>query len=155
MSPRTIHADGKALLLRAARIDEIIVLRHRILRAGLPVEAAHFDGDHEPTTRHAGVFDGNNAAVGCATMVLNTWQVEPAWQLRGMATDEAWQGHGLGRALLDYVTELALATSATRLLWCNARVPALAFYERQGWQIVSDEFDIPTAGPHRKMMRWL
>src|SRR5690349_19238332 len=147
MSPRTIHVNGKALVLRAARVEEILALRHRILRAGLPIEAAHFDGDHEATTRHAAVFDGDRV-VGCASMMLNQWQGEPAWQLRGMATEEAWQNKGLGRALLDYVTELAMEASATRLLWCNARVPALAFYERQGWQIFSDEFDIPTAGPH-------
>jgi hypothetical protein len=37
--------------------------------------------------------------------------------------------------------------------WCNARVVALAFYRAQGWIVISDEYDIPTAGPHRRMLR--
>ena len=47
------------------------------------------------------------------------------------------------------------AALPVRLFWCNARVPALAFYQRQGWQIMSEQFDIPTAGPHRKMTKRL
>jgi hypothetical protein len=43
------------------------------------------------------------------------------------------------------------------LLWCNARrtIPAAGFYQKQGWTIVSDIFEIPTAGPHVKMSKRL
>ena len=51
--------------------------------------------------------------------------------------------------------DLATARSPVRLFWCNARVPALRFYQRHGWRIVSDQFDIPTAGPHRKLVKRL
>jgi GNAT superfamily N-acetyltransferase len=89
-------------------------------------------------------------------MMLNAWEGEPAWQLRGMATDASLQSLGVGKAVLDYLTELALARPRrVRLFWCNARVPALRFYTRQGWQVMSDQFEIPTAGPHRKLMKRL
>ena len=104
MLPRTVQAGHKTLILRQAAVDEIIPLRHRILRAGLPIEEAHFDGDRDPSTRHAAAFDEPSAA-GCATMVLNQWDGEPAWQLRGMATDAAFRGKGVGRALLDVLEE--------------------------------------------------
>ncbi len=39
------------------------------------------------------------------------------------------------------------------LVWCNARVVAVPFYAKQGWEIVSEVFDIPTVGPHRAMLR--
>jgi predicted GNAT family N-acyltransferase len=41
---------------------------------------------------------------------------------------------------------------ATRL-WCNARTPAVGFYERHGWTTVGEEFDVPPIGPHYRMVR--
>ena len=38
-------------------------------------------------------------------------------------------------------------------LWCNARLHAVGFYERQGWKVEGDEFDVPDIGPHF-VMRW-
>ena len=91
--------------------------------------------------------------------MLNAWEGEAAWQLRGMATEEGWQGQGVGQAVLNYIMELALAGSPNqrpvRLFWCNARVPALRFYAREGWRVASEEFEIPTAGPHRKLVKRL
>jgi hypothetical protein len=49
----------------------------------------------------------------------------------------------------------AARTAGCSLLWCNARTGALSFYEQFGWSISSDEFDIPTVGPHRRMLRTL
>jgi predicted GNAT family N-acyltransferase len=33
-------------------------------------------------------------------------------------------------------------------LWCNARVPALGFYLRAGFEVEGDEFEIDGIGPH-------
>jgi GNAT superfamily N-acetyltransferase len=161
MDARTLTVTGGAadlprtLTIRRAAIEEILALRHRILRDGLPLEAANFPGDREQTTLHVGAFDDTSgAAVGCASMMLNAWAGEPAWQLRGMATGADLQGLGIGKAVLDYLSELAMAgPQNVRLFWCNARVPAMRFYAREGWQVMSEEFDIPTAGPHRKLVK--
>ena len=85
--------------------------------------------------------------------MLAGWEDSPAWQLRGMATDARYRGKGIGTAVLQLAEKTVIATGFSRLLWCNARVPALAFYERQGWRVMSEQFDIPTAGPHRKMLK--
>jgi GNAT superfamily N-acetyltransferase len=147
-----LHIGSKILTIRRAEVAQIVALRHRILRAGLPIEEAHFSGDAEMTTRHVAAFDESDA-VGCATFVLNSWENEPAWQLRGMATDIGWQSRGVGEAVLRYAIDLALEAAPVRLFWCNARIGALNFYLRQGWEIQSEIFDIPTAGLHRKMKR--
>jgi GNAT superfamily N-acetyltransferase len=69
-----------------------------------------------------------------------------------MATRADVARHGIGRALLRLaVAELREHDGAT-LFWCNARVPAVPFYARMGWRVVSDVFDVPTAGPHRVMV---
>lgn len=154
MKPQTLVIGSRTLAIRRASAAEIIPLRHRILRAGLPLEAAHFPGDNDATTIHAGAFEAA-AAIGCASMMLSAWEGEPAWQLRGMATEEGWQGKGIGQAVLGHLMALAVGASEppVRLFWCNARVPALRFYARLGWEVMSEEFEIPTAGPHRKLMK--
>jgi len=144
-------------LIRRASIDEIVDLRHAILRAGLPRSEAIFPGDADATSRHyAAVDPAIGRVVGCATVHLNTWLGQPAWQLRGMATDPAVRGIGVGRRLLQFLEQdLAADLAASPQLWCNARTPATGFYQRMGWSIVSDVFEIPTAGPHVRMVKRL
>src|SRR5947209_4217188 len=107
MQPRTIGISGKTIVIRHATVDELIPLRHRILREGLPVEEAHFEGDDAPTARHAGAFvDG--VAICCATLMLDQWEGERAWRLRGMATEPAMQRSGVGRIVLEFLTDWVL-----------------------------------------------
>jgi GNAT superfamily N-acetyltransferase len=145
----SVFLDGEAVVLRVARLDEILPLRHRELRPGLPLEAAVFDGDTDASTRHFGAFvDG--AAVACASLMARPWHGEPAWQLRGMATRADVVRHGLGSALLRFVEG---AAGDPPLLWCNARLGAVPFYERQGWTVASARFEIAGVGPHHAMVR--
>lgn len=139
-------------------IDVIIDLRHRLLRAGMPREAAQFPGDEKASTWHVGLFhpcppDANAPVVSCASFMLDPYNGEPGWRLRGMCTETQYQSRGFGGKLLACAEAAIMKDSNLRLFWCNARVPALAFYQRHGWKIDSEVFDIPTAGPHRRMVK--
>ena len=37
--------------------------------------------------------------------------------------------------------------------WCNARTSAAGYYEKIGFVIASDEFELPDIGPHVLMVR--
>jgi GNAT superfamily N-acetyltransferase len=141
---------------RAANAREVVDLRHAVLRVGLARETAVFPGDDAPTAMHF-VAEEAGQIVGCVTLHLNSWHNEPAWQLRGMAVAPTHQSRGIGTGLLAAAEKAVVHAGANlpRLLWCNARVPASEFYRRHGWQVVSDTFDIPTAGPHVKMIKRL
>jgi GNAT superfamily N-acetyltransferase len=140
------------ILIRRAEVQEVLDLRWRILRAGLARETANFDGDHEPTTRHlAAVMD--NRIVGCVTILRRPWQGKPAWQMRGMAIEDGLQRSGIGRKLIDEVERIVRTEEHSLQLWCNARSPAVPFYQKLGWRIEGEEFVIPTAGPHFKMTK--
>lgn len=144
-----------SLCLRQVAVAAILPLRHQVLRAGLPLAKASFAGDDLPTTVHVAAMVAamkGAAVIGCASWMAADFAGEPAYQLRGMAVAEAWRGQGVGQRLLAFSDEL-LAASPLTLRWCNARAVAVPFYERAGWTVVSPEFDIPTAGPHRQMMR--
>jgi len=140
------------ICFREARVEEILGLRWTILRAGLPREAASFEGDDEPTTHHFAAVK-NNQIIACATFLRRPFDGEPGWQLRGMAVRANLQGTGVGKQLLEFAESFVVSRGESKLLWCNARVPASAFYVRQGWTIVGDPFEIPTAGPHVKMLK--
>lgn len=144
-----------AVIVRRAAAEEIFDLRHAVLRQGLPREEAIFPGDDEPTARHYAALAGA-AVVGCVTLHAAPWEGEPAWQLRGMATAPEYRRRGVGRLLLRLLEADVLSDAAApRLLWCNARTPYLGFYESFGWRVVSDVFEIPTAGPHVRMVKRL
>lgn len=151
-----VRDDTRNIVICRVSVDWILDLRYRILRAGLPKDSANFPGDEFASTWHLAIFNSSaNAAspITCASFMLNTYKDEPAWQLRGMASDQGQQGKGFGGELLRCGETLIVADSNVRLFWCNARVPAIPFYEKHGWKVDSEEFDIPTAGPHRKMVK--
>jgi predicted GNAT family N-acyltransferase len=149
----TTPSRSRGVRIRFGIAAEVLHLRHAILRAGLPRETAIFAGDDDPNTKHV-VATLNRRVVGCATVHLNSYEGNPAWQLRGMATDSAFRGSGVGRAMLAFL-ETSLRESNIQQMWCNARVPAIKFYEYLGWTVVSDVFEVPTAGPHVKMVKTL
>jgi predicted GNAT family N-acyltransferase len=137
--------------VRRGQPGEVIDLRHQVLRAGLPRETAIFTGDDAPETVHVVAVD-EGEIVGCATMIPSAWQGQKAWQLRGMAVAPRLQRSGVGGLMLKQLQRIAQETAGdVRMMWCNARTPAVKFYERHGWTVVSDEFVIETAGPHFKM----
>jgi GNAT superfamily N-acetyltransferase len=153
-----VQDSARGITICRVSVDVILDLRHRLLRAGMPAEAAQFPGDDDSLTWHFGLFcplspDENVPLISCASFMLNSHKDEPAWQLRGMATDSSHQGRGFGAKLLACAETSILKNSNVRLFWCNARVPAIPFYERQGWIADSEVFDIPTAGPHRRMFK--
>lgn len=154
MNPRETRLGDATVLLRDVALDEIIDLRHENLRQGLPRDTAIFEGDRLPTSRHVAASIGGRV-IGCATVHLNEWAGRPAWQLRGMAVAPDARGRGIGQALLEFLESALRAESPVRQLWCNARTPAVGFYERQGWRVVSEVFEIPTAGPHVRMTKRL
>ena len=126
-------------------------LRRRVLRDDSADAVLEFDGDDEPTTYHLAIErDGTIVAV-------STWMRRPmpdnpsatAVQLRGMASEPALQGQGLGAALLRAGIERA-ADDEVATIWARARSTAVAFYVANGFDTVGTEFvDATTGLPHR------
>ena len=149
-----IMLGGVTVRIGVAKLEDIIDLRHVVLREGLPRSEAIFKGDELPTSHHFAAF-ANGRCVGCATFHLNEWEGKPAFQLRGMATDAQFRSGGIGTKMLQLAEETLKSAGPIRQLWCNARTPALNFYKKQGWKQLGEEFFIPTAGPHFRMIKTL
>jgi GNAT superfamily N-acetyltransferase len=141
---------GTIPTIQRVAVDIILQLRHAVLRPQLPFASACFDGDSAGSTLHLAALAAGQT-VACASFMIAPFDGESAYQLRGMATHPDWRGQGLGRQLLAHA-EFLLRDDPIRLRWCNARTSAIGFYTTMGWTVVSDIFEIPTAGPHRRMM---
>jgi GNAT superfamily N-acetyltransferase len=140
------------VVIRPAALEEILELRDETIIQGTGRSTPEFPGDRQKTTIHMGAFDaGRN--VGCATFLQSSWEGEPAWQLRGMATAPDVRGMGVGAALLREAERVLIDRGPIRTLWCNARQIAVPFYEKLGWRIETDEFLTPGIGMQRKMTR--
>lgn len=138
-------------------VEFIRGLRHDVLRPNLPIETACFQGDELATTWHVGLYEGilTDKLMSCCSFFLSSHGNKPAWQLRGMATRAKYQGKGYGKEMLGVAEKAIREDSSINMFWCNARLSAIPFYEKMGWEITGPEFDMPGVGAHREMSKVL
>ena len=159
--PSAADPEGAAGPLRetdrvsTVRIERVGVqatydLRARVLRQGRPVQIT---GDDAPSAIHlAALLD--DRVVGVVRFQPQTcpWRdAEYAWQLRGMATDPEVRGIGAGRALVAEGL-VQISRAGADLVWCDAREAAVGFYEKIGFTVVSEPYDMPPVGLHLGMV---
>jgi predicted GNAT family N-acyltransferase len=126
--------------------EEILPLRHTVLRPNLPLETAKYPEDAHPEIFHL-AFRADGAIIACVTFLPQTLDNEPGWRFRGMATAAEHRSQGIGGELLEAgITEAA--RRGAPLIWCRGRTAASAFYQRHQFVIRGDEFDVPPIGPH-------
>jgi len=109
-------------------------------------------GDDHPDTADFAVFEGGEVVgTGSVRREATPWGDEaPAWRLRGMATAEGWRSRGIGATIVAAIIE-HVRLHGGGVLWCNARVPAVAFYERAGFVTRGEAWVEPDIGPHIAM----
>ncbi|MGV8947651.1 MAG: GNAT family N-acetyltransferase [Lutibacter sp.] len=131
---------------------ETFPIRLVVLRKNIPLPH-EFDGDFEEDTIHLGAFkNGKLIAVSSYMNASNLNFEGNQYQLRGMATLTAYQGFGAGKLLLEKAF-LILKEKKTTILWCNARLAAVDFYKKLGFQTFGEKFDISYVGEHYVMFK--
>jgi GNAT superfamily N-acetyltransferase len=129
-------------------------LREVVLRPGYPPEKSIYPQDRLPQVLHAGaLMEGELVGVATVFPEPPPWELVPgAWRLRGMAVLAPARGLGIGKQLVQFCLE-HIQSQGGRLLWCNARVSALPFYQGLGFQTIGAQFLSPESGPHVQMFR--
>jgi len=130
-------------------------LRQAVLRPHQTLAECVYPGDNDETSFHYGAFHDDQLVTIASVNVERETRFEQFPQtrqlrLRGMATDPSCRGHGFGKAVLQRCLAHAWSTGA-ELLWCNARTTAAGYYERMGFLVIPDTFELPAIGPHRVM----
>ena len=129
-------------------------LRHEVLRPGQPRERVRYEEDTHPGAWHLGAVV-RGRIVGVASFYQEPIPAghgtESDARLRGMAVRPDLQRLGIGRELIASAIG-RLAERGTTRIWCNARTTASGYYANLGFQQIGDEFDMPSIGPHRRMV---
>lgn len=134
---------------------ETLPLRSKVLRNGLDWEKCIFPTDDIENGFHLGCFV-DDRLISIATFFPEDYpdQRLGGVRLRGMATDPEFAGKGYGAELINFAVEELRSKNAS-YIWCNARKIAVGFYDKLGFTIISDEFDVPGIGPHFNMIKQL
>lgn len=129
-------------------------LRRSLLRDGTASDRVEFDGDDLDSTFHLGAF------VDGTLVSISTWMARrypdlpghPGHQLRGMATVPGARGTGVSHELL-LAGMGRCGEAGSTVVWARARVAALSFYRRHGFETRGHEYvDLTTGLPHRDIV---
>lgn len=140
--------------IRQITTAETLPLRQKVLKPFLRPEECINPGDDLPTTYHFGLFH-NGELVSIATFLMESHPEFSAgfpYRLRGMATDDRFQGQGLGQKLLRHGVEY-LRSKRCDFIWFNARIKAFPFYEKLGFYYHGPLFEMKDIGPHKVMYK--
>jgi predicted GNAT family N-acyltransferase len=147
--------DLSRVEVAAVGVGALRALRARVLRPGRTLAEVVFPGDGADGAGHFAACAPRGELLSIASVLPEPapWAPEePGWRLRGMATADAVRRRGLGRRVLAASVE-HVARHGGGILWCNARVPAMAFYAAAGFAVRGEPWDEPDIGPHVVMWR--
>jgi GNAT superfamily N-acetyltransferase len=121
------------MIIQPITAAQTYALRHAVLWPNKPLGYIKLPDDH--LGQHFGAFEGEEL-VSVISLFIDADDVA---RFRKFATAAAWQGRGIGSALLQYAIEAATAKGA-HSLWCDARYNTLTFYGRFGLRPEGDIF---------------
>ena len=140
--------------IEEVKAEDTYSIRKSMLRKGMTL-SHKMNGDQEMDTLHLGLFDSNElVCIGSFMKTSNNEFIGLQYQLRGMATIDAYQGRGFGKMLLDRGEQI-LKNKHVNLIWCNARLVAINFYKKLGYQTNGNVFEVKEVGPHYVMFKEL
>ena len=105
-------------------------IRHRVMWANEPMATVKLSEDNAGL--HFGLF-----REGILLSVVSLFIEEDIAQFRKFATEIHEQGKGYGGQLLEFIMQES-ADRNVKILWCNARLTAREFYERFGFEVISE-----------------
>lgn len=143
--------------VRCISSSETRSLRHRVLWPHLPSpDVCVIDIDERSDAFHVGVFHEQRLiSIGSFFAMTSTrLEIYPQYRLRAMATDPDYRRMHAGNRLIEFGLD-RLRKEGVRVLWCDARLIAVSFYESLGFSKQPDVYEVPLIGPHHFMWKEL
>lgn len=151
--PKTQDTRHNAMRVSLITPEQTRQLRHLVLWPHIEKEVdCIIDIDHRDDAFHLGVFLDNEIIAVGSLFQMNSpkLQHEEQYRLRAMATHPEHRGTGSGRLLIEKAIRL-LKEKNQDVLWCDARIKAVGFYQSLGFSVVDEVYDVPGIGPHKFM----
>ena len=133
------------------------LLRHRVLWPHLPSpEVCVIDIDNREDAFHVGVFSDDTLISVGSFLCLSSSRLNQSnqYRLRAMATETNYRRMHAGDRLIEFGSE-ELRKRNVDVLWCDARLVAVPFYESIGFSKFDDVYEVPLIGPHHFMWKLL
>jgi predicted GNAT family N-acyltransferase len=128
--------------------DEAVSIRHEILRKPLGLQFSVTQLQKEWADIHFACYNDRSEMIGCLVLTkLN----DETLKMRQVAVKEKIQGAGVGKALVE-ASEAFAILNGYKTMELNARDNAIPFYEKLGYEIVSDTF-VEVGINHKKMIK--
>ena len=118
------------LTIKNIQASETWDLRHRVMAPNRPFDSIKLPKDEEGL--HFGLFEEEKLISVISLFIENDMA-----QFRKFATEISEQNKGYGSILLNHIIEESNKNNIKNL-WCNARMTALGFYEKFGFEAVSE-----------------
>lgn len=129
--------------------EKVLALRQKVLRAPLGLNI--FDDDlASEIDQIIFIYEEGNEVLGC--VLLQHYDAE-TFKLRQMAVDTMAQGKQIGTQLVQAADTYAVQLGKSKII-LHARETAIAFYEKQGYEVVGATF-FEVGLPHKKMEKLL
>lgn len=117
--------------------DELIYLRDLLLRQPLGLEFTPEDLSLEYTSTHFAAYSNDDALLGTLVMKpLKKGQIK----MRQVAVFPRYQKMGIGQKMVK-ASEVFSMENGFKEIVLSARVPAIPFYEKLGYQVVSEMYE--------------
>ena len=126
-----------------------LALREEVLRKPLGLMWTEAELAKEPASIHVGCFQGNEL-VGA---VVLTPEDERTVGMRLVAVAPAYQGQGVGSALIVFAEEVA-RKRGYGMMMARARGTAVPFYRKHGYGVETDVF-MQVGIPHQMVWKTL
>ena len=150
-----------AIDIREVDVRRVKPLRTRVLRPQFEAgRLLDYDGDDSDDAHHFAALNVESGeVVGVVSYLPETLPVDgrsAEVRLRGMAVCEDLRGRGVGAHLLSTtLTKVALHHPRWSAVWASARTAVIEFYANHGFESVGPRFEMPSVGPHQRMVREL
>lgn len=115
-----------------ATYEDVLKLRHEVMYPNQSRELAKVENDHEGI--HLGIYEGEILA-----SAVSIFLKDHCLQFRKLATKKEFQNKGYATSLLRYLIGYSAQFSFEKI-WANARVEALPFYQKLGFEQTKETF---------------
>ena len=139
-------------------IRQIRPLRTRVLRPWFDEgRLLEYEGDDNEDARHfAAIAIDGQSIIGVVSYLLDPIPIDgesAELRLRGMAISEDLRRRGIGSHLLSTTLMKLAQHHPGERVWASARTSVVEFYARHGFEAVGPRFDMPSVGPHQRVVR--
>ena len=139
--------------VKSIKSSETRELRHLVLWPHIQrMEDCIIDIDDREDAIHLGVFYQNKLISIGSIFRMNSPKLSHKiqYRLRAMATHPDYRKLHAGHLLLKEAIRLLKQLNA-EVLWCDARLHATGFYQKAGFSMLPDIYEVKNIGPHQFM----